>query len=133
MSTSNPSGTDPQNIQDPNNPVSPGTNANSQLPTTIAGNGATSNAPAGSWYIWTYTVPTNPVPTVPQWIVADPITITPVPAGSARQPKVKCGNAEGYECSKCKTFNEYAELNCPEESNDCTFYTCYACRKGFNQ
>ena len=41
------------------------------------------------------------------------------------QAKVKCGNAEGYECIKCNDFYPMAEINMPNKT-----FECYSCRKG---
>lgn len=50
--------------------------------------------------------------------------------GVVKQAKVTVGNAEGYECSRCLDFYPMAELNQPDEAIECTYFTCYSCRKG---
>jgi hypothetical protein len=48
----------------------------------------------------------------------------------AKQKIATQGHATGYDCSECKTFSQYAELNCPVDSKDKTTFTCFSCRKG---
>jgi hypothetical protein len=56
----------------------------------------------------------------------------PQPASPPKQPKVKHGNEEGYECTRCADFFPMAELNMPEDVavDDRVSFACYACRKG---
>lgn len=47
-----------------------------------------------------------------------------------RQQKVVIGNSEGYECTDCKEFYPFAELNQPENAAKFSSFTCFGCRKG---
>ncbi len=49
---------------------------------------------------------------------------------SNKQKKITNGNAEGYECTGCKDFYPFAELNQPEHATTFTSFACYGCRKG---
>jgi hypothetical protein len=137
MTNSNPPNNSPP---DPNDPATftgnsgvaaiPTPAANTGAPTTYTGSPTTNTGipipvmgSLGTWYIWT-TVPTPNT----QWIISgstDPQS-TDAKTEPTKQQKVKRGNEEGYECSKCKAFNAYADLNMPKDEP--TNYVCYACR-----
>jgi hypothetical protein len=98
----------------------------------VSNNGCTSSGnttinPGGFVTVNTF-FPTFYIPTT-LWPVAPDLS---PPYQVVKQNKVKIGNAEGYECTGCKDFYPMAELNQPENSKECTTFTCYSCRNGLS-
>jgi hypothetical protein len=131
MTNSNPPNNSPP---DPNDPATfTGNSGVAAIPTPAANIGNANTVPSntggagtmGGWYIWTTAVSSTPNT---QWIISGSTDPQPadVKTEPTKQQKVKRGNEEGYECSKCKVFNAYADLNTPKD--DPTHYVCYACR-----
>ncbi len=91
--------------------------------TTTTNNGFTTINTANSWWNGSATI-TDLYTTEEEYDELD-INNWEVYREQKEQAKVKCGNAEGYECIKCNDFYPMAEINMPNKT-----FECYSCRKG---